>query len=187
ILSMIVWIVGCQTDTGNTDAESQQSSHTEEKDGEEPMDPKDIFTFKNIEHAPVATEDHELSKVIKVFFNEWSFDDPYQSVAVDIGNNEIYMRPIISQTGLNARGGIVEINNGEEIISILEKYQVQDWKTAYMDADAEEAEDGESWSLILQYEDGSVKKHTGNDEDLAPEGFRDLADELYQFVDDHKE
>lgn len=187
ILSMLLCMVGCQTDSSHSDAESNHSSHAEKKDGEKDMNEKDIFNFKNIEHAPEATEDHSLSAVIKVFFDESSFDEPYQSIAVDIGNNEIYVNPIISQRGLRAQDGVLDINDGKGIISILEKYQIQDWKTDYTDADAEEAEDGESWALILQYEDGSVKKHIGNDEDLTPEGFREFADELYQFVENHLE
>lgn len=71
--------------------------------------------------------------------------------------------------------------------SFLENYHVQDWKTNYTDGDSDGTEDGEEWELILQYEDGSVKKHIGNADDLKPEGFRGLADELYQFVENHME
>lgn len=184
---MLLCIVGCQSDSSQTDAESNHSSNAEEKDGEENMNVEDIFNFKNIEHAPETTEGHSLSAVIKVFFDEWSFDEPYKSMAVDIGNNEIYVHPIIGQRGLRAQDGVLEINNGEDIISILEKYHVQDWKTNYTDGHSDSTEDGEGWELILQYEDGSVKKHIGNADDLKPEGFRGFADELYQFVENHME
>ncbi|SDZ53196.1 hypothetical protein SAMN05421736_11612 [Evansella caseinilytica] len=150
----------------------------------------DIFDFKHIKKAPEATEKQPISKVIKVFFDEWTFDDPYEAIAIDIENNEIYVNPIISARGLRAQDGIVQISNTEKIIDILNKHNVQEWKRNYTFEDPETYQDGYSWSLLLQFEDGTVEKHWGdgtNKKKLTPDNFDDFAKELNEFVKERLE
>lgn len=66
----------------------------------------------------------------------------------------------------------------------MTKHGVQDWNSDYTFEDAESYEDGYSWRLWLQFEDGTVEKHFGkgtSKEKLTPEKFESFAEELYQF------
>lgn len=150
------------------------------------MEQVDIFDFKNIDKAPETTKPHDIQEVIKVFFDESSIDEPYQAVAIDIKNNTIYVDPIMNIDGFEARGGSVQISDAEKVIDILTKYEVQSWKSDYTLQDSTTYEDGFSWKLWLQYEDGTVEKHRGQGtgSEILPNNFDDFAAELYQFVEE---
>ncbi len=142
--------------------------------------------IKHINNAPKATEMHPIDKVVNVFFSEWTMDVPPITVAVDIENNEVYKEPSMGRRGLRAQGGIVSIRNAEEVVAILEKYDVQDWKTDYTFEDPTSYEDGYSWKLWLQFADGTVEKHAGEGTDkgkLTPDHFDEFVGELQGFVE----
>src|SRR5699024_6459885 len=120
-------------------------------------------------------------------FDESTFEKPYEAVAIDIENNEVYANPIIGQRGLRAQDGIVEINNAENVLDILEQYEVQMWEKEYSPEQTDANEDGYSWQLLVQYVDGTVEKHEGTEEDEVPQEFNDVAEKLRDFADDRLE
>ena len=141
------------------------------------------YDFKHIHKAPEATEKQAMDKVIKVFFDEsTTFDKPYEAVAIDIENNEVFANPIIGRRGLRAKDGIVEVNEVEKVLDILKKYNVETWNREYSSG-FDTYEDGYSWQLLLQYDDGTVEKHEGNEEDEVPKDFNKLAEEIRDFAD----
>lgn len=176
-----LFLVACQS----IDDDKGETANLEGE--EDAMNQVDIFDFKHIQDAPEATEKHAIDKVVKVFFDESSIDKPYKAVAIDVENNEIYLNPIISRRGLRAQDGVTTVETSKEVHAILKKYEVQDWKSDYTFEDAESYEDGYSWRLWLQFEDGTVEKYSGKGADkerLTPENFDDFAQELYQFQKD---
>src|SRR5699024_11619201 len=68
------------------------------------------------------------------------------------------------------------IDDIDEAVNILEKYNVQDWKEDYSYEDPSSYEDGYAWSLYLQFEDGTVERHkvTGSFAvESTPENYKD--------------
>lgn len=195
IFIICLLLLGCQSSANQDKDETTSQKDINEKelnsnDSEgNHVTQKDIFDFRHIDKAPEATEKHSIKEVIKVFFDEWSIDVPYEAVAIDVQNNEIYINPIISGRGLRAQGGIVEINGADQVHEILGKYDVQEWKTDYTFEDPGTYEDGYSWKLWLQFEDGTVEKHSGEGTDvekLTPDNFREFAKELRSFVEEKR-
>lgn len=180
IIGIGLLLLGCQSEKNNNEqpkiAEKEQENKNE----------VDIFDFHHIDKAPETTEKHSLNDVIKVYFDEFTFDDPDGGIAIDIEHNEIYLQPIISVSGLRPRKGIEAIQDADEVIDILKKYDVQAWKLDYTFEDPETYEDGYSWNLWLQYADGSVQKFGGSGTDvdkLTPENFNGFGKELHEFVE----
>jgi hypothetical protein len=185
-----LFLVACQStddDNGNPDSAESGNKQAKSEGEENAMNQVDIFDFKHIQHAQEATEKHAIDEVIKVFFDESSNDQPYKAVAIDVENNEIYRNPIISRRGLRAQDGVATIENSHELLDILKKHAVQEWESDYTFEDAESYEDGYSWRLWLQFEDGTVEKYAGKGTDkekITPENFDDFAQALYQFQTD---
>ncbi|MFA1822070.1 hypothetical protein ACDX78_18105 [Virgibacillus oceani] len=174
-------LFGCQT--------SANQEKDEQNGNENIIEGKDIFEFKHIDKAPEATEKHPIEEVIKVYFNDWSIDKLHEGVAIDIENNEYYVNPIISGRGFRADYNY-QISGAEEVLKILEKYEVQSWKRDYTFEDPDSYQDGYSWSLRLQYENGSVSKHFGEGTsaaEITPDDFEPFVSELRNFVDEKME
>lgn len=185
-----LFLVACQSiddEKGETDSSEARNKQVNSEGEENAMNQVDIFDFKHIQHAPEVTEKHVIDKVVKVFFDESSIDQPYKAVAIDVENDEIYRNPIISRRGLRAQDGVTTVENSNELQDILKKYEVQDWESDYTFGDAESYEDVYSWRLWLQFEDGTVERYSGKGTDkekLTPENFDDFAQELYRFQQD---
>src|SRR5699024_11608240 len=78
---------------------------------------------------------------------------------------------------------IVKVNETAMVLDILNNHEVQTWDKKYS-SDANAYEDVYSWQLLLQYEDGTVEKYEGNEEDEVPTDFNKLAKELRDFADE---
>jgi len=171
-----------QSDTPSLENKEEQN---EKKSGGKNMNEIDIFDFENIGKAPEANETHDLDEVIKIFFTEWIFDDSYEPIAINIESNEIYKNPSLSLHSFSSYDEIIQISQAEEVLEILERYEVQTWERDYTFEDPNSYEDGYSWRLWLQFEDGSVEKHSGKGTDvekLTPERYRDFVNELEEFT-----
>lgn len=147
----------------------------------------DLFDFKNFGKAPQSTETHPIHDVVTIYFSEWTFDHIYKPIAINIKNNEMYLHPSLSLHRFSTYDEVIQINNSKEIINMLERYEVQSWKSDYTYQQINTYQDGYSWKLWLQYEDGSVERHGGNGTDkekLTPDNFSNFAAALYQFVDE---
>lgn len=184
-----LFLVACQSaadEEGEIDSTKGGNKQVNSEGEEIAVNQVDIFDFKHIQDAPEATEKHAIDKVIKVFFDESSSDQPYKAVAIDVEHDEIYQNPIISRRGLRAQDGVKTVENSDEVKDILKKYEVQGWESDYtVDEDAESYEDGYSWRLWLQFEDGTVEKYSGKGAAkgrITPENFDDFAKELYQLI-----
>lgn len=151
----------------------------------------DIYDFEHLAMAPETVETQPLDKVIKVYFSEWSIDMLHELIAIDIENSEMYLNPSTGSRGLNNfPDETTPITDAREIIDILKKYDVQSWERDYMFEDPQDYEDGYSWSLILQFADGSLEEHGGAVTDvvqLTPNNFREFADELEAWVEEKNE
>src|SRR5699024_12876627 len=124
IITNGIFLYGCQqniTEPKHTDEENKDTGEGKK------MDQKNIYDFKHIDKAPEATEKQAMDNVIKVFFDESTFDKPYEAVAIDIEINEVYANPIIGRRRLRARYGIVEVNEAEQVLDILDISLVNIW------------------------------------------------------------
>lgn len=185
VMIISLFFYGCQQNITTPNPMNEKIDNPKKKGSE--TEQADIFDFKHIDKVPETNEKQPIDNVIKVFFDESTFEKPYEAVAIDIENNEVYANPIIGQRGLRAQDGIVEINNAENVLDILEQYEVQMWDKEYSPEQTDANEDGYSWQLLLQYVDGTVEKHEGTEEDEVPPEFNDVAEKLRDFADDRLE
>jgi len=158
-------------------------SHSEDsiKD-DEVMRNIDIYDFYYIKRAPIATKKYELEDVIKLTFSTTS---PIPtSIAIDIKNKEIYIDPRFSTNGLHKSRGTVLFDEKETLVNILEKYSVQDWKGNYTTESPDSYNHGYGWSLLLQFEDGTIETHggQGTTDAIFPKEFDGFVKELYQLA-----
>ena len=169
-------------------AENNHEQRVEEEKRELLESGIDIYDFGYFAMAPEAVEKQPLDKVIKLYFSEWSIDMLHEPIAIDIENSEMYSKPSMGSRGLNNfPDETIPITDAHEIIDILKKYDVQSWERDYTFKDPQDDEDGYSWSLILQFADGSLEEHGGAGTDIAqltPENFREFVDELEAWVED---
>src|SRR5699024_12312982 len=107
-----------------------------------------------------TTEKQPLSKVIKLAFtqNDSSLGN---TIAMDLENNTIYIDPWMSSMGINYKDESKPIDDIDEAVNIIEKYNVQDRKEDYSYEDASSYEDGNARSIYLQLEDGTVERLKG--------------------------
>lgn len=157
-----------------------EENQKDDEGKEEEMNEEKLFDFKFINRAPKTTEAKPIDDVIKVFFHETSFDDPYEAVAIDLENREVYAEPSLSIRGVTGES-IVDSERTEDVYDILEKYHVSTWETEYIVGDPNAYEDGYSWRLMLQFKDGTVITYTGNDEEEKPNNFDEFSRELHAF------
>ncbi|MCR6111559.1 hypothetical protein HXA35_14515 [Bacillus sp. A301a_S52] len=189
IFTTCLFLFACEQQI-NKDESDKPLNKNEQKnvEGEESsMNEIDIFDFENLGKAPEATEKQPINKVIKVFFDEWSFDAPYEPIAINIKSNEIYVNPSLSLHSFSSYDETIHISEAETVLDILEKYNVQEWERNYTFEDPDTYEDGYSWSLWLQFENGTVEKHSGTGTgsvDITPDNFDDFAKELNDFVNE---
>ena len=113
--------------------------------------------------------------------NDSSLSD---TIAIDVTNNEIYVDPSWTTLGVDTFDEPVPVNDVQNVLEILEEYNVQDWKKDYTVENPEDYEDGFSWRLWLQFEDGTVEKHggSGTEDGITPENFDGFFTELNEFV-----
>lgn len=140
------------------------------------------FDFKFLNSAPETTGDNPIDDVIKIYFHETSYDEPYEAVAIDIENREVYAKPSLSIRGVTG-DFIVHSEHADEVYDILEKYTVSKWETEYIVGDPDAYEDGYSWKLMMQLKDGTVKIYKGNDEETKPDKFDEFSRELHEFYE----
>lgn len=152
------------------------------------MNSIDIYDFSYIKKAPEAKKKHDLEKVIKIYMNE-NDSSLNKGFAIDFKESHVYV-----DTGMGSRGirtsreepvNVIDING---VIDILKKYDVQNWKENYTFEDPDSYQDGYSWKLWLQFEDGTVEKHTGSGTDvkkITPDNFSAFRKELTNFVDEN--
>ena len=145
----------------------------------------DIYDFSFIDKAPETKERHSINNVIKVLFDK-NNSSISNTIAIDVYNKEIYIEPSWSTLGVDTFDEPVGVNDIEEVLGILEKYEVQDWETDYTFEDPLTYEDGLSWNLWLQFGDGTVEKHhgSGTKDGITPENFEEFFTELNDYVEE---
>src|SRR5699024_946819 len=162
-----------------TDSQNEKMNESELKEAH-------LYDIYFIKKDPKTTEKQPLSKVIKLAFtqNDSSLGN---TIAMDLENNTIYIDPWMSSMGINYKSESKPIDDIDEAVNILEKYNVQDWKEDYSYEDPSSYEDGYAWSLYLQFEDGTVERHKGTGsfaKEITPENYNDFSQKLNDFVEE---
>lgn len=180
VISICLFVNGCSdSEKGNANEDMEESNMSDEI----------IYDFYSFLRAPASTEKQGFSEVIKIVVtkNEHSQDE---TIAFDVENNEILIDPWLSSHGVNSSGDTEQIEDMDELLEILETYNVQDWKKDYTVEDPSSYEDGIGWNLWFQYKDGTVQSSRGSGtglESITPERFGDFFNELSDFVNERLE
>ncbi len=162
------------------------NNSTKENLGGSNMSDKVSYDFYTFLQSPQATEKQDFSKVIKLVVtqNEGSQDE---TLVLDLENEEILIDPWMSSHGINSQGETQSVDDMREVLNIIERYNVQDWKDNYSTENPTSYEDGVGWNVWYQYEDGTVQSHKGSGsglEKITPEGFDDFFNALETFVNE---
>ena len=171
VIEAFLFLCGCQ----------QLAKHNEEN-----IEKEDFFDIYYIKEAPKATERHNLEEVITLVLNT-NINTSTDTIAINVQDGEIYINPQMSSLGVHAKNGTKKVDDINKILEILEKYEVQDWKEDYTFEDPSTYEDGTSWHLFLQYEDGTIEQHGGSgtdEEKIKPDSFDAFIKEIADFVDE---
>jgi len=86
-LIIVNCILGCQGVSNEKHDDTPILENKEDHDKKKDMNEINIFNFENIGKAPEANETHDINEVIKIFFTEWTFDDSYEPIAINIESN----------------------------------------------------------------------------------------------------
>src|SRR5699024_2282610 len=101
-----------------------------EKKKESELKDEHLYDIYFIKKALKTTEKQPLSKVIKLAFTQKD-SSLGNTIAMDLENNTIYIDPWMSSMGINYKDESKPIDDIDEAVNILEKYNVQDWKEDY--------------------------------------------------------
>lgn len=157
----------------------------EAKNEELELSKEELLEFENFGKAPETTKSKPIEEVVKIYFSESSIDFPHEPIAINIKDNKLYTRPHVSAFRRSRYHDVVIMENAKIVIKLLEKYNVQHWNRDYTFEDPQTYEDGYGWSLWLQFEDGTVKRHSGSGtskKDITPEKFDDFVHDLRRLV-----
>ncbi|HLR51420.1 MAG TPA: hypothetical protein VK072_00905 [Candidatus Avamphibacillus sp.] len=184
IVISILLLIGCSENKAEQNKENNREigSENDESRGNN-MNGISVYDFTNIKKAPESKKRHSSDEIIKLYFSE-NNSSLTNRIAIDIENYEIYIDPLMSARGLDTLDGTTDLEDAEKLIKMLDLYDVLEWKREYNLHATESYEDGYSWRLWLQFKDGTVQKHEGNEEDLAPENFEEFVTELSNFVEE---
>lgn len=176
IIGICLLMIGCQS---SIDEDVREPEKLEDVS-------YDFYTFLN---SPASTETQDLSHVIKVVVtkNEHSQDE---TLAFDVENEEIVIDPWMSSKGIHSEGETQAVDDVEEVLHILDTYNVAEWEEDYTTEDSDAYTDGVGWNVWLQYEDGTIQSYKGSGsglEHITPEGFDAFFQELRDYVDDRVE
>lgn len=187
IITVCFTVIGCQESATNNPTKQKYDEEVIAEIREKAINGINIYDFEFINEAPKSKEKHLLQEVIKVYFNEGSYDSGSNPVAIDVANEEIYRDPRMSSLGVDSNKGSVRVSDAKNVINILKKHTVQEWKNDYTFQDPGSYQDGYGWSLRLQFEDGTVEIYHGQGTDkdkITPKNFEEFAAELNRFVHD---
>lgn len=177
MILFILLLFGCSSDNDIKESPELSNENNNEKNGKDEVGEIDIYDFYFINRAPLAEKKHPLEELIKIYYSS-------KGVAIDLKNNEIYAEPQFSTNGIATFEEPLEFHDQEELLEILEKYNVQEWKEDYTTEDPDSYQDGFGWMMFLQFEDGTVEKYRGSGsfkKDVVPENFDEFAEEMEAF------
>ena len=189
IFTLCLTVIGCQESVKkNADDAANQKNKYEVNEGKN-MNGIDIYDFEFIQKAPEAEKKHPLNEVIKVYFSEWNISKS-NKIAIDIANNQIYKDPRMSSLGVDSIYEPINVSDTINVLKILEEHAVQNWDPDFSFEKPGSYKDGYSWKLWLQFEDGTVEKHSGagtRKKEITPKNFNEFAADLNRFVNDRLE
>ncbi len=176
--SLYLWILlmfslfGCQG--------SEEQHHSSENKEVTRMTDEKLYDITYLFEAPTSKVNQRVDKVIKIVSTKGR-STPEETIAIDIQNKKIYLEPRIAATGIEAKTGSVPVSDTNEVISFLEKYNVQDWPKE----ETNHYSDGDNKSLWLQFANGTVQKYNETEiiEIMQSDTFNKLLQELKEFVD----
>lgn len=151
----------------------------------------DIFDFAYINQAPRTEESHEVADIIKMYATTWSIDEHHYPIAIDIQNKEIYVESSVRRYGIEFETDRIKADDMDQVLQLFETYDVLNWQNYYSDVkDYHSYEDGASWSLTVQYDDGTIEKFRGEGmsfSDIVPDNYPDFMKELETYVNGYLE
>jgi len=190
----IMFLVGCQSSDQtasyiNIEATEKFLNQEKEESHYPDIEDEDIFDFSYIKVAPEAEKDHKVDDIIKMYATTWSIDELNDPIVIDIENSEIYAEPSVDHLGVQFETERKKVDDIDDVVALFDTYDVLDWQHYYSNVkDHHSYEDGASWSLVVQYSDGTVDKFRGEGtsfKEIIPDNYYDFMDALGVYVVDH--
>ena len=162
LLVMCIYFSACISEksisSSNVDSETVISS-IDIIESEVSMNNDNLPSFSEMPDSPETTEEHQVNDITKIIFYEFSDFQRLKEIAIDIENRLMYTSPDTTRTIWPAPNYFMTIEESEEVLSILERYDVFSWER--VQRDDTEGFGNYSWTLYIQYSDGSISIHGG--------------------------
>lgn len=195
-LSIVIclFLVGCQIDETvksyiNVEATEKLLNQKKEPVPYPNIEGENIFDFAFINGAPKTEGNHKVNDIIKMYASTWSIDELHHPIAIDIANNEIYVEPSVKLYGVEFETERKKVDDTAKVLELFEQYDVLHWQNYYSNVkDYHSYEDGSSWKLVVQYEDGTIESFRGEGtsfEEIIPDHYTDFMDKLWKYVNGH--
>src|SRR5699024_1675459 len=133
--------------------------------------------------------DHTVDAMIEMYASRSSIDEFCDSIVIGIEYSESYGEPSVDHLGVQFETERKKVDDIDDVVALFDTYDVLDWQHYYSNVkDHHSYEDGASWSLVVQYSDGTVDKFRGEGtsfKEIIPDNYYDFMDALGVYVVDH--
>ena len=146
------------------------------------MSEKTICGFEDLLKEPKSDKKQDVENIIKIMFFEWYDGQNHNEVAIDIGNKTLYTEPQINFIDIDEPDYSMSNDDVKTLFNIINKNNILNWESNYIENG--EYEDGYSWGLFIQYQDGNVNSFIGKGqtkENVVPENFDAFVNEITDF------
>lgn len=197
LICICLFLIGCQSNStvdSYINIEATEAFLNKEKEVRTypNIGDDDIFDFAFIKGAPKAEESHDVNEIIKMYSTTWTIEEPHYPLVIDIENSQIYEEADVGGPhGVRFEESRKKVNDIEIVLGLFEKYNVLSWQNYYSNVkDYHSYEDGASWRVLVQYEDGTIETFRGEGksfEGILPDNYNDFMNELDAYVTGHLE
>ena len=147
----------------------------------------ELCGFSELREAERTTAAHALEDITKIMFYEHEDLQQLNGIAIDIYNRQLFTHPIVDgNLGYREPNYNMTVKDVEEVLTILEKYNILNWNETYFDESLTEEEEWEAytWVLFIQYSDGTVQRFAGMGSYSVskPENFDEFVEEMINFT-----
>ena len=149
------------------------------------MNQYEVHNFTFIDYLPETKMKKDLNKVKRIYFTDWSMSET-NTTAINIVSKTIYIDSFDFNQDVETKEGPIHTPDVNKVLDILEEYDVQKWRRTYTFRNPDAFQDGYSWKIVMQFDDGTVEKHRGEGS-LTPENYDEFLHEFNKFIDDRRE
>jgi len=164
-------------------------SNTENIDKNKESGIMESYGFSDLTRAPKSETSQPIEKITKLLFslpNEINTELGPKVIAIDMENKEVYYDVDIRKIHRIDPTIALSDDDATELLGLIKKYNILDWKEDYSIQNSEDILDGIGWALIIEYQDRTIQTHGGYGvylKDIIPENYDETISEFETFIE----